>query len=346
MALPKFKKDINLVYKEPSSGPKDYVNNFLEENPNYLPRSVDQDDLDMGFVEFVTNDLEVIIKGEKIPVYFLTLQRWTEFQRTWPNNDTFKNIKIPFISVVKKPDVQKGTNPSDAKIPVRLPFGYMKVPTWDGNRKGMDIYEIPNPVGIDITYNVRFFSYKMKELNKLSQKVLQTFASTQAYIKVKGHHFPVLLENIGDESTVSDLENRRYYVQTFEMKLQGYLVDPEEFKVKPAISRSTVLTEICTDKPIQPVVTKSTDSNPNDLLATYNFKFLPRSSTSITLNTEEKTVFSSVKTENITAYYILVNNVQVQTPFTINPYDDLTITIFRQDSNLESELIIKGTIDR
>ena len=47
----------------------------------------------------------------------------------------------------------------------------MSIPVWDGNRKGMDIYRIPNPVGVDLTYTVRFFTYKMRQLNTFNKMI-------------------------------------------------------------------------------------------------------------------------------------------------------------------------------
>ena len=113
-----------------------------------MPREVDIDDLDKGFIDFVGDDLGIAIEGKEIPVHFLTLQRWNEFAKTWKTSDKYKNIKIPFVSIVRRPNPEMGTNPADFKIPVRKEFPYMQIPVWDGNRKGADIYGIPNPVGV------------------------------------------------------------------------------------------------------------------------------------------------------------------------------------------------------
>ena len=241
MALPKKRKlSVPIKRIDPQGGPANWVDQFLDKNKQFLPRTVDHGDLDKGFIDFVNNELGIVVKGDQIPVHAFSLQRWNEFAKTWQNSDKYGNIKIPFVSVVRKPDAQVGTNPADFKIPVRKNFPYMRIPVWNGNRKGMDIHMIPNPVGVDLTYTVRFFSYRQRELNKFNQRVLQEFASAQAYINVKGHYFPILLESIGDESQVTDINSKRYYVQTYEMKLQGYLVDSEEFETKPAITRAFI----------------------------------------------------------------------------------------------------------
>lgn len=344
MALPKKrKKDIDIKVVNPEAGPQKWVDQFLEQNKQFLPRSVDFADLDAGFVGFVNDDLGFVLKGEKVPVHFLTLQRWNEFAKVWPNTDKYKNLKIPFVSVVRRPNPETGTNPADFKIPVRKNFPYMQIPVWDGNRNGADIYGIPNPVGVDLIYTVRFFSFRMRELNKLHQKVLQTFASAQAYVNIKGHYFPILLESIGDESQIDDLEGKRFYVQTYEMKLQGYLVDEEEFDVKPAISRMFVTTEIET-KRVKPVARFIKDDAENDKSLKVVVQFLPGAPTSLRFKTDNKTSFSSVDVDNITTYTIYLNGNPVSVPFVAEPTDQIIINIVKTDSNKISEITLRGLI--
>ena len=91
MALPR-KKNLNIKRRELDAGPSEYKEQFLDKNKSFLPRGVDHADLDSGFVDFVGNDLELSIDGDKVPVLFLTLQRWREFMKTWQNSDKYKNI--------------------------------------------------------------------------------------------------------------------------------------------------------------------------------------------------------------------------------------------------------------
>jgi hypothetical protein len=344
MALPKKrKKDIDIKVVDPNGGPQHWVDQFLDQNKQFLPRSVDFEDLDAGFVEFVENDLGIVVRGEKVPVNFLTLQRWNEFARVWPNTDKFKNIKIPFISVVRRPNPDTGTNPADFKIPVRKNFPYMQIPVWDGNRKGADIYGIPNPVGVDMIYTVRFFTFKMRELNILVKKVMQTFASAQAYVNIKGHYFPILLESISDESQIDDLTSKRYYVQSFEMKLQGYLVDSEEFDVKPAISRVFVTTELDERRP-RPVARIIKDETEQDKTLKVVVQFLPSAATSLTFRVDNRTNFTSIGTDNITTYTIYKNGSLISLPFIADTEDNITVNIVKTDSTKIAEITLNGLI--
>ena len=345
MALPKKrKKDIDIKVVNPEGGPKRWVDQFLDQNKQYLPRSVDFADLDGGFVEFVDNDLGFVIKGEKVPTHFLTLQRWNEFAKIWPNTDKYKNIKIPFVSIVRRPNPETGTNPADFKIPVRKNFPYMQIPVWDGNRKGADIYGIPNPVGVDMVYTVRFFSFRMRELNILHQKVLQTFASAQAYVNIKGHYFPILLESIGDESQIDDLEGKRFYVQTYEMKLQGYLVDQEEFEVKPAVNRAFVTFEV-ESKDLRPKANFISGESSDGKSIKSVIQFLKGSPTTIKFSVDDTIKFNSAELVNITNYTIHVNGDLVTLPFTVSCGDLITVDIVKTDSNELAEMILGGDIE-
>jgi hypothetical protein len=344
MGLPKKrKKNIDVKRVASDYGPERWVEQFLDQNKQFLPRSVDYDDMDKGFIEFVENDLGVVINGEKVPVHALSLQRWNEFSKTWVNSDKYGNMKIPFVSVVRKPDVQPGTNPADFKIPVRKNFPYMKIQIWNGSRNGSDIYTIPNPVGADLTYTVRFFSYRMKELNKLHQKVLQTFASAQAYINIKGHYFPILLENIGDESQVDDLEGKRFYVQSYEMKLQGYVVDQEEFEVKPAITRAFLTTEISSKK-LRPITTFIKEDTKDAKTIKIIVEFLPSAPTTVTFKPYDKSNFTLVSTDNISDYTIRVNGNIVSTPFIVESQDNITIDIVKIDSLMSAKISLLGIL--
>ena len=222
---------------------------FITEDGTFLPKSVLHEDLDLGMLEFVKDKLESTINGKQIPVIdrILTAQRWGEFTQTWKFSDLDKNIKIPFISVVRRPDVNFGSNPSlKYTIPNRKQFHYAKVPTWDGQRKGMDLYKIPQPVPVDIMYDVRVICNRMREVNLFNRVVMQRFTSRQAYTFVKGHYIPIVLESITDGSQLTDLESRKFYSQTYQFQMQGFLIDEEEFEISPAISRTLSLFEVNT----------------------------------------------------------------------------------------------------
>lgn len=83
----------------------------------------------------------------------------------------------------------------------------------------------------------------MRELNQFNKVVLQKFSSRQAYTFIKGQYVPIISTNISDES-VMELDKRKFYIQNYDFTMLGYLIDEEEFVVKPAINRVLQLFEL------------------------------------------------------------------------------------------------------
>lgn len=245
MGYPKKKNNISVYQGRELVERRQELLDRITKGDSYLPDSVLHDDLDLGMLDFVKNNFNITSDGEEVPVIpkILTIQRWGEFTNTWNFSDLDGNPKLPFIAVIRRPDVQPGTNPSlQRTIPDRQQFHYATVPTWNGTQMGADIYRIPQPVAIDITYEISIICTKFRDLNKFNQVVLQKFSSRQAYTTVKGHYVPIVLESIEDNTPV-DLDSRRFYIQNYKFTLLGFIIDDEEFEVKPAVSRLFLMNE-------------------------------------------------------------------------------------------------------
>ena len=248
MPLPKtqVKPTLPLVPQKTLSARREQLLQYINKDGTYLPKSVLHADLDRGMLDFVKEDLKVVVSGKIVPMLdiLLTTQNWSQYVETWKFVDLDYNPNPPFVTVVRSPEVKFGTNPSlQYTIPNRKQFYYASVPTWNGNEQGMDIYTIPQPVPVDINYSVKIVCNRMRELNELNKIVMQKFSSRQAYTFIKGQYVPIVMNNISDESQMQ-LENRKYYVQTYDFTMLGYLIDEAEFEVKPAIARVTQLVEI------------------------------------------------------------------------------------------------------
>jgi len=247
MGLPKkIKKNIPLTQPNTLLRRRQDLVDMINKDGTYLPKSLLHADLDKGFLDFVKEDLKVVVDGKVIPMIdiLITTQNWSQFTETWDIQNLDKNVEPPFISVVRIPEVKFGTNPALMyNIPNRRQYFYAQVPTWDGQRNGMDIYKIPQPVPVDITFQVKIVCNRMRELNEFNKTVLEKFASRQAYRNIKGHYIPIIQGNISDES-VMDNEKRKYYIQSYEFTMLGFLIDENEFEVSPAISRVLTMYEI------------------------------------------------------------------------------------------------------
>jgi len=240
MGLPKkIKKDISLIPKKTLLPRRHEIADMISEDGTYLPKSLLHADLDRGFLDFVKDGLKTVVEGKTVPMVdvLITTQNWAQFVETWDFENIDKNVEPPFITVIRTPEVKYGNNPSVMyNIPNRKLYYYAKVPTWDGQRHGMDIYKIPQPVPVDIKYTVVIVCNRMRELNKFNQIVLEKFSSRQSYQTIKGHYIPIVNDDVIDES-ILDLEKRKVYIQKYTFTMMGFLIDEDEFEVQPAVTR-------------------------------------------------------------------------------------------------------------
>jgi hypothetical protein len=212
---------------------------MISEDGTYLPKSLLHADLDRGFLDFVKDGLKTVVEGKTVPMVdvLITTQNWAQFVETWDFENIDKNVEPPFITVIRTPEVKYGNNPAVMyNIPNRKLYYYAKVPTWDGQRHGMDIYKIPQPVPVDIKYTVVIVCNRMRELNKFNQIVLEKFSSRQSYQTIKGHYIPIINDDVIDES-ILDLEKRKVYIQKYTFTMMGFLIDEDQFEVQPAVTR-------------------------------------------------------------------------------------------------------------
>jgi hypothetical protein len=339
MGFPKqIKKQIQLVPPKTLSARREQLLEYINKDGTYLPNSVLHADLDKGMLEFVKEELRTVVSGKVVPTVdvLITTQNWSQFTETWNFVDSDFNVSPPFITTVRNPEVKYGSNPALLyTIPNRKQYYYATVPTWDGQRKGMDIYTIPQPVPVDITYSVKFICNRMRELNELNKNVLQKFSSRQAYTFIKGQYVPIILQNISDESVV-DLDKRKYYIQSYEFLMMGYLIDEEEFEVKPAISRTVQLLEAKTSRGGRK---KSYPKNPSLFPLTFNFS---AGTTAYTENYKYTADLSFEGMENISSWDVYINDDFYGSDLTeiqLTSGNNLTLNITPTDPSSDSQIV-------
>jgi hypothetical protein len=346
MPLPKnqVKPTLPLVPKKTLSARREQLLEYIKEDGTYLPKSVLHADLDRGMLDFTKSELQVVTSGKIVPMVdiIITTQNWSQYLETAQFVDLDNNPEPPFITVVRSPEVKYGSNPSLIyTIPNRKQFYYASVPTWNGNQQGMDIYTIPQPVPVDINYSVKIICNRMRELNQLNKVVMQKFSSRQAYTFIKGQYVPIILNNVGDESQLTT-ESRKYYVQSYDFIMLGYLIDESEFQVKPAISRVTQLVEI--DTSIRKSKRKDYPENPNDFPS--NFLFLNGNSV-LTDVIDFTADMSFVNSDNVDTYDVYINNDYYGTDIPriqITTNDILRIEITRIDSGNDASITFESSL--
>lgn len=198
----------------------------------YLPRTIQFEDIDLEVKNFVDEgELRLVIDGEKVPVFYLENDRWGEFSKTWKFMDGDKNVPTPYITV-RRTDKQQGTRLGTKwRIPQAKTFRYLDVPILDEGQLINLRFKIPEPVNVDLTYEVRLFTKYRVDVNEYDRLMLKTFASRQAYIFVKGNPMPLLLENLQEANTIENIDGDRYYVSIYTLKALGFIQNEDEFEI-------------------------------------------------------------------------------------------------------------------
>lgn len=234
----KAKNDLN-AYR-PLQG-KARVSQIIAESDRkttFHPEGIQLDDIDLAFFEDLKSDIPSF-RGKELNVVWPNVQKWGDFLNTFKIQDEDGNVARPYC-VVQRTASKKGTKNSEKyNIPNNRLFTYAKIPVTDPDGKliGADIYQIPQPITIDLTYEVAFTSSTQVEMNRFVEYMYTKYASFQSYISVKGHFMPVTMENdIFEKSTQVDEEGN--YMQKFEFLCKAYIKNPDEFRIVRSIRRS------------------------------------------------------------------------------------------------------------
>ena len=283
----------------------------------------------------------LVVDGKVIPTVdiIITTQNWSQFTETWNFQDLDSNVSPPFITIVRNPEVKFGTNPALLyNIPNRRQYFYAQVPTWDGQRNGMDIYKIPQPVPVDISYTVKIVCNRMREINEFNKNVIEKFASKQAYQVIKGHYIPIVMGNISDES-VMELEKRKFYIQSYEFTLLGFLIDENEFEVSPAVSRVLQVVEFDTST-TKRRVKKDINIGGNEI----DVLFVVGNNVNSQIFDYTTNIIIATPI-NVTSFDVYINNDYYGSDLTeiqINTDDKLKFVIVKTDNTIESIIKLFG----
>lgn len=345
MAFPKqIKKKIELEPKRTLYPRRVELFDKINKDGTYLPKSILHADMDRGFLDFVRDELSITSEGKKVPLVdiLITTQNWSQFTETWNFQDLDKNITPPFIAVVRNPVVKYGSNPSLLyTIPVRRQFYYASVPSFDGNRLNVDLYKIPQPVPVDIIYEVKIICNRMRELNVFNKTILQKFSSRQAYAQIKGHYIPIVGGEITDES-VMEIEKRKYYIQSYTFTMLGFLIDEDEFEVVPAVERVFQIYE--TEGRDRKGKLPYKLDNPTDYPV--NIEFIDENTTVIK-RIYETIDLTQISTNNVSGYDVYINGVYYGSNVTkiqVNGGELLKFDVTKVNPNQTANILFQATL--
>jgi hypothetical protein len=183
----------------------------------------------------------------------------------------------------------------------------------------------------------------MRELNTFNKNVLQTFSSRQAYTFIKGQYVPIIMNNLTDESVI-DLDRRNYYMQSYEFTMLGYLIDEEEFQVKPAVARVLQLVEA--DVSVgQGRRSEQFPPNPNEF--EYKLYFSPTNDLLIDDAVEYNIDLTLISTDNVDSWEVTINGDFYGSDLDriqLNTNDILEVSITKTNVGQESTILYQAKL--
>ena len=207
----------------------------------YLPRTILLEDLDQSLFDYVNRDgMKVAIDNAIVPTFYLDNDRWGEFSKTWRFMDNDKNVPTPYITV-RRIDKQAGTRlGTKYRVPQPRKFRYMDVPILDEGEIIYLRFKMPEPVNVDMIYEVALFTKYRVNVNLYDEQVLKNFASRQEYVNVKGNPLPLLFEGFAEANPIENIDGDRFFVSKYALKILGFIQDEKEFEIVKTTRRPII----------------------------------------------------------------------------------------------------------
>ena len=215
------------------------MSKLILEKGTPFPKPIEYSDIDQAMFDWVDKKIDLAYDGVRLPTYKLySTQRISEYSQTWSQTDDYGNIMMNFKTITRENNPQKGEITSNYfNIPGHKDFAMFYVPVLQENgTEAYDKYTMKQPFGVNFTYSISIITNKMELLNEMNEKMHYEFSAIQCYIEPNGHPMSMTLEDISDDSEYT-IDDRKYYSQTFKIKVRGYIIRREDYKVERIPSR-------------------------------------------------------------------------------------------------------------
>ena len=338
-------RSLNLIREKTGDAQRLAIQEKELQNTPIVPNPVEYEDIDNAFCEFFKDNITMIDEdGDKFETYtFFSNQRFSEFLQTWNHDDEDGNLLMNFFTITRDNNPNWGTlHGGRYNIPGNNRFTVLMRDVVDDN--GVDCYEITSmsqPVQVDINYRLSLITAKFKYLNEFNTKMNFLFASKQCYVCVNGHYMPMLLENISDSSDYT-IDGRKFYIQSTDIKLMGYLIPRDDIKVNLLPKRQKVETNL--DKFNRTFVSMDydeEDENKTKLI----IKFSPKI-TKVSFTLDDGMYLTFLDKENANKVILRVNgdDVDINSKFKVNPGDEISIKITQPNHTKLSQINFDGEL--
>lgn len=204
-----------------------------------LPKPIEYADIDEAMFEWVDKQFPLAYDGQRLPTYKLySTQRINEYLQSWDKLDDTGNLIVNFKTITREVNPQKGENQGNYfNIPGHKDFAMFYVPVLlENGTEAYDKYTMKQPTSVNFIYTISIVANKMEMVNEMNELMHYEFNAIDAYISPNSHPMSMTLDDVSDESEYA-IDDRKYYLQSFKIKVRGYIIRKEDFKVERMPSR-------------------------------------------------------------------------------------------------------------
>ena len=215
------------------------MSKMILERGTPFPKPIEYSDIDEAMYKWVEEHIDLVYNGERIPTYKLySTQRLSEYIQEWDKQDETGNPNINFKTITRELNPQKGENQGNYfNIPGHKDFAMFYIPVLQENgTEAYDKYTMKQPFSVNFLYSVSIVSNKMELVNEMNELMHYEFSAINCYISPNDHPMSMTLEDVSDESEYQ-IDDRKYYSQTYKIKVRGYIIRKEDYKVERIPSR-------------------------------------------------------------------------------------------------------------
>lgn len=215
------------------------MSKLILEDSTFFPKPITYEDIDKTFFDWVDKTLDISYDGKRLPTYRLfSNQKISEYSQTWENLDDTGNVVMNFKTITRDNNPQHGESQGESyNIPGHRDYPMFVVPVLQENgEEAYDLYTMKQPFAINFVYMVNLVVNKYELLNRFNEMINYEFQSLECYIAPNGHAMPMFLDSINDESEYT-IDDRKFYSQTYSIKVLGYIIRKEDYKVHRLPSR-------------------------------------------------------------------------------------------------------------
>ena len=141
-----------------------------------FPKPLEYDDIDKAVFEFVENEIDIAVDGEKVPTYTLySNQRFSEYSQMWEHSDENGNLYLNFKTVNRDKNPSFGGNQGNLwNVPGNRRYTLLQKDVLDDNgTESIEIYSMSQPYTVDLTYTINFITVTLENLNVFISKIIR-----------------------------------------------------------------------------------------------------------------------------------------------------------------------------